>query len=108
MGGVILAGVVFFALLVVLPALGLPGVLDWFGKSTAPTAAASEAPAAAPGGGRPRQSALAPDVAAGLGVQTTAVNRPATMETLTLAAHSISTPNISLTSIRSSPAKWSK
>ncbi len=84
LGGVILAGVVFFALLVLLPALGLPGLLDWFGKTSAPTAAASEAPAATLVEGDPNSLRMAPDVAAGLGVRTTTVDRPATMETLTL------------------------
>ena len=84
LGGVIVAGLVVFVLLVVFPALGLPGLADWFGKTTAPTAAASEGPAAAPIDGDPDGLRMAPDVVKGLGIQTTTVDRPTTMETLTL------------------------
>ena len=84
LGGVIVAGLVVFVLLVVFPVLGLPGLADWFGKTTAPTAAASEGPAAAPIDGDPDGLRMAPDVVKGLGIQTTTVDRPTTMETLTL------------------------
>ena len=85
LGGVILAGLAFFVLLVVLPALGFPGIIDWFGKSAPPTAPAeARGPAGALVETEPDTLRLAPDVAAGLGVKTEQVSRPKTMETLTL------------------------
>ncbi len=84
LGGVIVAGLVFFVLLVVFPALGLPGLADWFGKTAPPATAAPEGPPAALIDGDPNGLRLAPDVVKGLDIQTTTVDRPATMETLTL------------------------
>jgi cobalt-zinc-cadmium efflux system membrane fusion protein len=84
LGGVVLAGLAFFCFVVLLPALGLPGVGDWFGRSAPPTAPAPEAPPATLVKDAPNTLRLAPEVAERLGVRTEAVDRPKTMETLIL------------------------
>ena len=86
LGGVIVAGLIFFVLVVIFPALGLPGVGDWFGKSGPPTAPADQSHglAAVLVDGQSDTLRLAPDVVKGLGVKTEVVSHPKDMRTLTL------------------------
>jgi membrane fusion protein, heavy metal efflux system len=86
LGGTILVGLAFLCFVVVFPALGLPGLGEWFGKSAAPTAAAAEerGPAATLVENDLNSLRMAPDVAAHLGVKTVPVDTPEEGQELTL------------------------
>jgi membrane fusion protein, heavy metal efflux system len=86
LGGTILVGVAFFCFVVIFPALGLPGLGEWFGKPAAPTVAATEerGPAATLVEKDLNSMRMAPDVVEHLGVKTVAVDGPKEGQELTL------------------------
>jgi membrane fusion protein, heavy metal efflux system len=86
LAGTILVGLAFLCFVVVFPALGLPGLGEWFGKSAAPTVAAAEerGPAATLDEKDSNSLRMAPDVVEHLGVKTVPVDTPKEGQELTL------------------------
>jgi cobalt-zinc-cadmium efflux system membrane fusion protein len=86
LGGAILVGVAFFCCVVILPALGLPGLGEWIAKPATPTVAAAEerGPAATLGEKDLNSMRMAPEVVDHLGVKTVVVDRPKEGQELTL------------------------
>jgi membrane fusion protein, heavy metal efflux system len=86
LGGAILVGVAFFLCVVVLPALGLPGLGEWIAKPATPTVAAPEerGSAAVLDDKDLNSLRMASDVVDHFGIKTVVVDRPKEGQELTL------------------------